>query len=844
MTMKSKPQGSRYTPRRFSFLAVTLFLLGLSFLSKATVGQVSASAGDFRNTDFVAAAPYTYNHETGGGAYDDRTIGDQNDVTEQLEGAQFSCNDTITFLVAIEMKETTVDAVQTAEFDLRFLADSTGQSGAAIVDVLSAAVNYGPVQAGDGPGGTDSGMRDDGGSTATIVSETLSGPLFTSGSALRATVRVTDLEAGEKVIVRVDTKLGCKPNTSATGNLQAQLDAGRVVGTGETISTGQQTIPFLRVGDIAGTGEPLLQVKKTVTTASGSCGVNDVDTLTINAGETVKYCYVLTNAGTWNLYDARVTDDKATPSVASDDFTITLSGLQNLDGQGDLGDVAPGASANGSYTLTHADAGNYTNTALGTGNNGLSGGNYKQLTDSDTATVTVKASTSPQPLTWSSNSVLVSYEDLKNTGWSDWDYNDFAVRIEIRKGVTVANNLEALEINYEALARGAGFAHRFMHELPLSGGGTATITVWDGNNQVVTQQTTSFTSNTTFQIFERTRTALPPLPGYFDTNTRRDQTQRVNGFRATLAITLNNPGANPAGALPQLPWDPYIEVINTGEEVHLVIPGHLDNVQTVNAVYESNNPMLGYDLPLAQVFYDGWKWPIEFAGIWRGYPRYVNYFGSGGTSHQDWYSAAKSVPQWLWAYQGAGTNAIEQDTAESVQPASRYFASPVTADLDGDGETEIIIGDLIANQIEVRSALGGNLPGWPQPVGAGIKAAAAVADLDGNGDLEILVGAADGVLYAWHHTGQPVTGWPVTVNSDFRILATPAVGDLDGNNTPEIVVPLANGLLYAYTSNGQPVPGWPVSIGGVQDQYDSQVINSSPTIADLDGDGQAEVIVG
>ena len=64
---------------------------------------------DFKNTDFVAAAPYTYSHETGGGAYDDRTIGDQNDVVEQLEGAQFSCNDVITFLVAVEMETATVD---------------------------------------------------------------------------------------------------------------------------------------------------------------------------------------------------------------------------------------------------------------------------------------------------------------------------------------------------------------------------------------------------------------------------------------------------------------------------------------------------------------------------------------------------------------------------------------------------------------------------------------------------------------------------------------------------------------------------------------------------------------
>jgi hypothetical protein len=293
-----------------------------------------------------------------------------------------------------------------------------------------------------------------------------------------------------------------------------------------------------------------------------------------------------------------------------------------------------------------------------------------------------------------------------------------------------------------------------------------------------------------------------------------------------------------------MPWDAYIEVLDTGEEVHLLIPGHLDNVQTVNDAYEVNNPMIGYDLPLAQVFYDSWRWPIEFAGLWRGYPEYVYYYGSGGTTNQSWHNEASSAPSWLWLNQGNGPNSFNNLTAVLNQPESRYFASPATADLDGDGKIEIIIGDLIANQVEVISASGASRPGWPKDVGEGIKAAAAVADLDGDGDLEIIVGAMDGTLYAWHHTGKEVTGWPVKVDSEFRILATPAVGDLNGDGNPEIIVPLANGWLYAFRVNGQALPGWPVSIGGVEDLYDSQVINSSPSIVDINDDGQVEIIVG
>src|SRR5919201_2970101 len=65
------------------------------------------SGGDF-SLDFVAAAPLTYNHATGGGAYDDRTIGRDKDVVESLEGGDFKCGEIVTYLVAI-----TVDAPAT-----------------------------------------------------------------------------------------------------------------------------------------------------------------------------------------------------------------------------------------------------------------------------------------------------------------------------------------------------------------------------------------------------------------------------------------------------------------------------------------------------------------------------------------------------------------------------------------------------------------------------------------------------------------------------------------------------------------------------------------------------------
>jgi hypothetical protein len=88
-----------------------------------------------------------------------------------------------------------------------------------------------------------------------------------------------------------------------------------------------------------------------------------------------------------------------------------------------------------------------------------------------------------------------------------------------------------------------------------------------------------------------------------------------------------------------------------------------------------------------------------------------------------------------------------------------------------------------------------------------------------------------------------VAGWPVFL-AGFRILASPAVADLDGDKVVDIVIPVANGKLYALDANGTIKSGWPVSIGDVEDKFDSQIINSSPRIADLDNNGAPEIIVG
>ena len=179
-----------------------------------------AAGGDF-SIDFTAAAPETYDHSIGGGAFDDRTVGKANDVVESLEGGSFACGDIVSFLAAVTVDGTLgtplADDPQTIELTQVFLANTTGQAGAALGEIVGVGINYGPVAGGDGPGGTDSGVNDDGGSSAVLVSSGLTGPLFQAGSELLAAIRIDDLEAGETVVLRSDVRLVCQVDANPTG---------------------------------------------------------------------------------------------------------------------------------------------------------------------------------------------------------------------------------------------------------------------------------------------------------------------------------------------------------------------------------------------------------------------------------------------------------------------------------------------------------------------------------------------------------------------------------------------------------------------------------------------------
>jgi hypothetical protein len=147
-------------------------------------------------------------------------------------------------------------------------------------------------------------------------------------------------------------------------------------------------------------------------------------------------------------------------------------------------------------------------------------------------------------------------------------------------------------------------------------------------------------------------------------------------------------------------------------------------------------------------------------------------------------------------------------------------------DIDGDGDVEVVVGSM-NGKIYAWHHDGTLVLGWPKEIGNSVSTSPVLGDIDGDGNMEVII-SGDDKIYAWHHDGTLVLGWPKE--------GSPALGDIDSDGDVEIVVGSEDGNVYAWHHDGTLVSGWPKETG------DS--IRSFPALGDIDGDGDVEVVVG
>ena len=183
----------------------------------------------------------------------------------------------------------------------------------------------------------------------------------------------------------------------------------------------------------------------------------------------------------------------------------------------------------------------------------------------------------------------------------------------------------------------------------------------------------------------------------------------------------------------------------------------------------------------------------------------------------------------VWAIEAVGgaTKAGFPFTAES------RFSTPATiVDVDNDGDYEIVAG---CNSGDLY-VLHHDATLYAQyDTGDDIRGGISVGDLNNDGQLDLLFGGYDDNIHVWDPVANELLpGWPVDLG--YNSLSEPVLADLDGDGQLEVLAARKTGKIFGYESDGSLMANFPISVEGS--------IESSPAIEDIDNDGDLELIIG
>jgi LruC domain-containing protein len=220
--------------------------------------------------------------------------------------------------------------------------------------------------------------------------------------------------------------------------------------------------------------------------------------------------------------------------------------------------------------------------------------------------------------------VTLAYEDLYPSV-GDGDYNDMVVRYHVEEDYNANQELESVTLQFEPMARGAGYNHSF--NLSLDGEidksrnattetneafvGDALISVSYAHENGNTTVKNNYNKAEDISVFSNTRAALE---GFANVYPNDDWVTAK--YTTKIEITLANPELNlysDRGSDGLLWYRPFLSVNNTKQDIDLYA------VNEGDGMIDSNGNPFGLLVP------ETWEWPLERVNINDAYPFFADY---------------------------------------------------------------------------------------------------------------------------------------------------------------------------------------------------------------------------